>query len=257
MRKTTIVMTYINRQIQLNKTLESISKTKHDNFNVVIIDDGSDEEIKTNNFNFPVTIRKTENKQWTNPEPAYNLGFIEALKSNPEIIINQNAECYHNGDILMYAEENLTDKNYITFGCFSISEENTFKEHDIKTIIQENNICATRDNGENAWYNHSIHRPVALEFCSAITTRNLIAINGYDERLANGIGYGDEYLKQRIAMSGITVEIIDSPFAVHQWHKRSQEPVNKAELCEKNRLLLNELMALKTPRAIHKYTPDL
>jgi glycosyltransferase involved in cell wall biosynthesis len=40
-----IVITYFNRQKQLNKTLDSFKDYNPKDFNVVIVDDGSDEPI--------------------------------------------------------------------------------------------------------------------------------------------------------------------------------------------------------------------
>ena len=71
--------------------------------------------------------------------------------------------------------------NYITFGCYSLSSD---QDVDLKIL---NNRGAV-GNGDSAWYNHSKYRPEALHFCSAISTDNLRKINGFDERLAMGVG---------------------------------------------------------------------
>jgi glycosyltransferase involved in cell wall biosynthesis len=250
-----IVMTYYDRQYQLMKTLDSFLRYNSNDFRVVIVDDGSPEDIKIKKYPFDVTILKIKDKKWTNPEPVYNTGLKYALIKKPDIIILQNAECYHASDILGYAKT-VTEKNYISFGCYSIDYENTFSDHDIGKIIAANNSGIVA-NCTNGWYNHPIHRPKGFEFCSAITAANIRKLNGYDERLSLGLWYGDDYLLSRIKMLGLAVEITSEPFVVHQWHQNTQALPNAAELIEKNRLLFLELLSRNEYRAHHLFTLDL
>jgi glycosyltransferase involved in cell wall biosynthesis len=250
-----IVMTYYDRQRQLIKTLDSFLQYNPKEFRIVIVDDGSPEDIKIGKYPFDITILKLKDKKWLNPEPVYNTGLKYALIKNPDIIINQNAECYHAGDILGYAK-NVTDKTYISFGCYSIDYENTFSEHDINKIIACNNTGITA-NYTNGWYNHPIHRPKGFEFCSAITAENIRKLNGYDERLSLGLWYGDDYLLARIKMLGLEVEITSDPIVVHQWHQNTQAIPNSAALIEKNRLLYLELLSHNEYRAQHLFILDL
>ena len=97
-------MTYYNRQSQLIKTLKSFRQYNPKEFNVVIVDDGSPQDIKLPNMPFAVTIIKMRNKYWTQGDPAYNAGFKYALQSDSDVIIIQNAECYHLGNILNVAK---------------------------------------------------------------------------------------------------------------------------------------------------------
>jgi len=251
----TIVMTYFDRQFQLNRTLDSFLQYKPEDFRIIIVDDGSPEDIKLKNYPFDITILKLKDKKWMNPEPVYNTGFKYALIKEPDIIINQNAECYHASDILSYAK-NVSDETYISFGCYSIDYGNTFSNHDINKIIASNNSGIVA-NCTNGWYNHPIHRPKGFEFCSAITANNIRKLNGYDERLSLGLWYGDDYLLARIKMLGLKVEITSDPFVVHQWHQNTQAVPNAAELIEKNRLLYLELLSRNEYRAQHLFTLDL
>lgn len=255
MPKVSVIMTYFNRQAQLEKTLRSIGESALKDIEVIIIDDLSDEEIKRPEAEFPVKIIRITEKTWTNPEPAYNKGLIEALNNNPDIIIIQNAECYHVGDVLLYATR-VTDESYISFSCFSIDRETTFRQHDINEVIRNNNRAATQT-GECAWYNHPEFRPVGYDFCVAMTKKTIITLNGYDERFSDGIAYGDDYLIARARMLGLKIEIPVNPFVVHQWHYTNNAHPKTAELITKNSNLLNELLSLNQPRAIHLITPDL
>ena len=253
--KISIVLTYFQRQFQLNKTLLSIGKSDHKDFEVIIVDDCSPDDITLPEVDFKITVLKMQNKTWTNPEPAYNTGIIEALKGNPDIIILQNAECYHEGDVMSYAQK-ITTENYISFGCYCLDEETTFRDHNIAEVIQLSNIGAV-DSGQNAWYNHPVLRPVGYDFCSAISADNLRKLNGYDERFSLGCAYGDDYLIERVKMLGLKVEITESPFVVHQWHYFNPGHPDHEILCQRNAELLIKLKEENNYRAKHLFTPDL
>lgn len=241
-----VVMTYYERQYQLTRTLLSLNNSKAD-FEVIIVDDNSREDIILPKIKYPCRIIKLTQKSWTNPEPVYNIGISQAKGS---VIVLQNAECYHVGDVLKVAET-VTDNDYISFACFSLSKESTFNNK-----LPLNNIGASKD-GQDAWYNHPVFRPVYYDFCSAITANNLKKLNGYDERLSFGCGYGDDYLLARIRMLGLRITLMQEPFVAHQWHYGSVVPENKGELILKNKNLYHELLKENDYRAKHLITPDL
>lgn len=243
---TGIVMTYYNRNAQLINTLASFRQYNPQEFFVVIVDDGSPEDIKLpQRMPFRVFIIKMREKTWTNPEPAYNAGIHYALKQSADIIILQNAECMHTMDILTAAKQ-VTDETYITFGCYSQGKGEAPGE-----VI--NNKGAIFD-GESAWYNHPVYRPVGYDFCAAITANNIRKLNGYDERFSAGVRYGDNYLLARIQMLGLRVLMTASPYVIHQWHEPSQGYPNGRELAEKNRFLYNTLIQTPNYRAQHPIT---
>jgi GT2 family glycosyltransferase len=250
MPKLTIVMTFYERHAQLYKTLESFRQYDPDTFSVVIVDDNSPHDIILDQLPFEVTILKLKDKNWICPAPVFNFGFIEALKQNPEFVIIQNAECYHNGDILGYIFRNLTDKNYLTFAAYSLGPGEDINKTDL------NNRTAT-SNGDSAWYNHSVYRPGAFHFCSAIKAENLRKINGFDESFAFGLGYEDDYLLEQIHRLGLKVKIIDSPFVFHQYHYDIPAFSFSQELYSQNAALFNELKTNRSFRATHYITPDL
>jgi glycosyltransferase involved in cell wall biosynthesis len=253
--KVSIVMTYFQRQPQLNKTLQSFFQYDPKEFNVIIIDDKSDNDIILPNLPFEVKIIKITDKKWVNMEPAYNTGILEALKYNPEIIILQNAENYHVGNVLDYAKT-ITNDDYISFGCYSLDEKTTMSDHDILKVIESNNKGAI-ENGQNAWYNHPEFRPVGYDFCSAITAKNLIKLNGYDERFSSGIAYGDNDLLSRIKKLKLNIEITKFPFVVHQWHYTNRQHPDCTNLVKRNSDLFAELSQLPHIKAEHVYTQNL
>jgi glycosyltransferase involved in cell wall biosynthesis len=254
MKKIAIVMTYFDRQFQLERTLKSI-KTSHTDFEVIIVDDNSPKPIIVPETNFPVFVHRFRDKIWNNSEPVYNTGIIHALRHGAEIIIVQNAECFHIGDVIEYASH-VTDEKYISFGCYSIDEQTTFEDHNVHSVIRANDYGASR-NGQNAWYNHPIHRPVGYDFCAAMTRTTMMRLNGYDERLSAGYAYGDNYLIDRVKMLGLQIEITTNPIVVHQWHySKNYKPKNWESLMEKNRVLYHQLLTENNPRAVHYYTTN-
>lgn len=240
-----IVMTYLSRQDQLNKTLESFLRYDPKEFEVVIVDDGSPDDIVLSDYPFKVNVIKVKDKTWVLGTPAWNIGIAEALKAEPDVIILQNAECKHVGNILDIAKT-VDNASYFAFGCYSQGK-------DLSDVI--NNKCAAFD-GDSAWYNHSKYRPKAYHFCSAITATNMKRLNGFDERFAYGIGYDDDYLLHQIKQLGLTIKIIDSPFVVHQWHYSSQPSPDKDKLVKKNQTLYAELSKKTEYRAKHLITKD-
>jgi len=242
-------MTYFSRQRQLNKTLESFKQYNPDDFNVIIVDDASPEDIILPELPFEIIILKLQNKTWSNPASVFNIGFVEAFKYNPEIIVIQNAECYHQGDILGYAKM-ITDNSYISFGCYSLGES----EDPPLDILNDRSVTFSGDSG---WYNHPIHRPVAFHFCSVITSKNLIKLNGFDEQFSHGIGYEDNYFIHQIRCLGLEVEITADPIVFHQWHPNHFQQPDSGNLCEINENLYCELIKENNYRAKHILTSDL
>ena len=238
-----IVMTYYNRNEQLLKTLESFKQYDPESFRVVIVDDGSEEDIKLPDTRFEVVVLKTYRKTWMQGDPAFNLGFYYALLKYPEIVIIQNAECYHVGDILGYARR-VTNKTYVSFGCYSQSKNGS-------EIYNK----GASFGGESAWYNHPEYRPKGYHFCSAITANNLIKMNGFDERFSFGAGYDDDYLLHQIKCMGLKMEITADPYVIHQWHEANK--IYDDSLYKNNETIYKELIKENNYRAEHLLTTNL
>jgi glycosyltransferase involved in cell wall biosynthesis len=244
--KTAIVCTYISRQAQLNNTLNSFKQYNPDDFVVIVVDDGSPVDIVLPELPFKVDVVKLRDKTWHNTCIPFNYGFHKALEYSPDVVIIQNAECLHNGDILSEAAK-VTDANYLSFACYSLSQSQW-----IDCEIQNK---APEFNDDSAWYNHSVYRPFGFHFCNAITTTNLKKLNGFDERLWNGIAYEDNMLLHQVLKLGLKIDFIDNPFVFHQWHDRPYEITE--ELVRRNYTTFIELEQIPEYRAVHVLTPDL
>ena len=254
-------MTYYNRLPLLEYTLQSIYKSKHKDFEIVIVDDRSDEVIDFSVYGRRIhTYRVGDEKWWTNPVIAYNLGIYTALKLKPDIIILQNAECYHYGDVIKYAAEHVTDDNYISFSALALDPDNTatgISNKMIKSLLPVDYAYPTNPaNPDLGWYNHPDLIPRAYDFCAAITTKNLIKLNGYDERFAKFVAYGDNDLILRVRRLGLDVQIPLEPFVVHQWHDHSH--INVATMGDMGLSLYLSIEANGTGyKAVHTHTVDL
>lgn len=251
-----IVMSYNNRKPQLIRTLKSIELSERiDEVEVIIVNDGSDDNHNLNNiekdFKFPIKVINIEKKDkwYTNPCVPYNIGFKEVLGN---VVIIQNPECLHVGDIIKYVDYNMSDDNYLSFSTYSLNYEKTnlldgikLKSGEIMKTIKPLIMEPYKVEGDNGWYNHSKIRNKGYHFCSAITKENLInELNGFDERYSDGIAFDDDELVVRIKRLGLEIEIIDSPMVVHQWHTTGnsfkQTPLFW-EKFRKNQKLFNEV----------------
>ena len=127
LKRVSIVMAYHNRKPQTLETLKGFEKmyTGKYNFEVVIVDDNSDDEnkleedIKQFTFTINLIVISAEEKgDRINPCTAYNRGFVEATG---DIIIIQNPEIFHCGNIIEYILKNSLQvvENYLTFPVFS------------------------------------------------------------------------------------------------------------------------------------------
>ena len=244
MKKIKIVMTFFNRQDQLNRTLSTMNNYDPSEFGVVIVDDGSAKKVTVpKGLNFDVQVAMIKNKTWLQCDPSWNTGLHIAMKDNPEIIIIQNAECMHFGNILAAAKL-VTDKTYISFGCYSLPR------NAMPYALNDRHISFDGDSG---WYNHPVHWPVGYHFCAAITAENMRKLNGFDERFRNGKGFDDDDFIRRVRKLGLQVQITTNPYVFHQWH----EPTKYDQTTQVNRELHAQFTIDGNIKAVHELTKDL
>jgi glycosyltransferase involved in cell wall biosynthesis len=247
--KISIVTAYYNRKKLFINTLNSIKKTLHDDFEVIVVDDASNEENRLEDlkeeYDFLNVIRiNPEDKWWINPCIPFNIGF-KHIKG--DFVILQNPECFHTKDIIKYVADNITENDYFSFGCYSLNKDKTNRIEEFESFTFENRGVSY--DGEDSWYNHSKYRPVGYHFTSAISKRKLNLLNGFDERFANGLAYDDNEFLYRINKI-CNFKFIDDPFVLHQNHYNEQEiseekKIINLEFIEKNKILYNNIILNK------------
>jgi hypothetical protein len=240
---------------------------KRYNYEVIIVDDGSSPDQKLTevlkSYSFPIKLTEIsleEKGTRINPCTAYNKGFKQA---EGRLVIIQNPECYHVGDLCAYVINNLTATDYFTFSCFSANSTELTKELLENTALINNADYTYRNRqvGLN-WYNHLNYRPCNYHFCSAIYNDNLKVIGGFSDLFAEGYGYDDnEFLlaiKYNLRLN-IQCIPVDAGFVIHQWHSRPKHNPALAKLSEKNKLLYNQMQCshdeytFNYPKLLHLY----
>ena len=207
--RVSIVMAFYNRQELLDKTLESLERSTVKDYELIIVDDASAIPLVCSKAKI---IRVEKKDKWYNCSAiAWNRGMREATG---DLIILQSPECYHVGDILSYAVNNIKPNLYLSFGCYSINKAETEELHRGKLPVIVNALV----DGHTGWYNHTKYRPCAYHFCSAILRNDLDIIGGFDERYAYGVAFDDDEFIRVIRYIGMDVKIIDSPYVIHQFH---------------------------------------
>lgn len=226
-RSVSIVMTYHERLGQLRNTLRSFQLHGYRDVELIVVDDASvTEPIDARQFTalpFPVrVVNMGPDKRYLNSCVPFNIGIRAA---SGEIVVLQNAECLHVSDVVGHARTHLDAESYLSYACYSLGEAKTrqLMDHpegwalgDLEALVATERT-ATFD-GDDAWYNHSVHRPVGYHFCSAILRGNMERLGGFDERYAAGIAYEDDELLARIRRIGLQVRIVDDRVVLHQWH---------------------------------------
>ena len=220
-----IVTAYFNRKKLFQSTLESLKQSRcKEDFEVIAVDDGSDEserlEDLVSNYPFLKIIRLEQKNKWYNNSCIpYNEGFKVAKGDK---IIIQNPECYHFDDILSFVSNNLDSAQYLSFGCFALDKhitdscKTTYNREEVYLQINDESKHSPK-NGMACWYNHSIKRPEAYHFCTAITADNLKKLGGFDEIYSLGIGFDDNEFIRRVKKF-LPIKFVDKVIVLHQNH---------------------------------------
>lgn len=234
MSKVSIVSTYYNRKPELWRTLKTMEKSIHKDFEYVIVDDGSSPEHRIEDFleifSF-IKLRRVEpqDKNYYNPCIPYNMAIAMATG---DIIILQSPECMYIGDPIQHAVENVVYGQYFVYSCYSLGHSNSSKlnginfdlsaediERDVIKIIggfvSEN---CDKIGRYDSWFTHPVYRPIPYNFLSAMTMRDMRELGGFDERFAQGHAFDDTDFLARTKKKGMGVNIVERPYCLHQFH---------------------------------------
>lgn len=251
-------MGYKNRKKLLLRTLNSMRNSLIKEYEVVIVDDASSEEHRLEDIleDYPEVVLhriNPEDKDWCNPCIAYNKAF--ELCQYKTIII-QNPECYHFGDVLSSAINNVNRFNYVLFPVYALNQDET--ENQFENVVNKSqhellNYLKPEPwngiEGFSGWYNHPLYNRRGLHFCAAIHRSSLKELKGFDERFAYGYSFDDDEFINRVQMNGYRVDFLNEPTVFHQWHYSTH--INNdpkfAELIRENFNLLNKIKNRQLP----------
>jgi len=227
-------MGYINRLTQLEVTIKTIIKSKHKNFEIIIVNDGNEdlnfliEKYK----DYEIKIIDNHEKEYINPCMTYNNGINIA---SGDIILLQNPECCHVGDILTTINTLLKENNYLAFSCYYLDN---YKKNDVLTKIlfenenknkNKNNFWnekkikdllrftldysndSTLPKSKKGWCSHHYYNPNYLHFCSAIYKSDLIKIGNFSDDYKNGICFDDDDLVRKIILNKFKLSYFHIP----------------------------------------------
>jgi hypothetical protein len=230
-----IVTAFYNRKPQFLNTLKTLSASSIKDFELIIVDDGSDEAHRLDDvipsLPFPTQlIRLSRLDRWyCNPCVPFNIGI---KKASGDILFLQNPECLHCGDLLKDACGSLHPNEYRAYSCYGLSHSQTEKLSSflperlepgfggqILSVIGLLRPCNVQEVGyEESWYNHPQFRPKAFHFAACMYRSAMLNLGGFDLRYAGGLCYDDDELVHRIRKKGMKVNIPLSPMVFHQAH---------------------------------------
>lgn len=236
-----VVIAAYNRKAQLPVTLKSLGESAHPNFEVIIVDDASDEDQAVKDFIIPseydfdvkiITVSEQE-KTWVNPSVAYNIGIRYATK---EVILLQNAEVMHIGDVLAFTAENIQPRDWLTFNCYGLNRKSTEDVYrgqklsfdDVLKLNQRIGGNSVARDDVDGWLNHFELHFVAYHYCGAIYREDVMRDldGGFSKEFENLIGGDDDHFVKRLIHLGYNFKVstfrADSPFVVHLHHEKSE-----------------------------------
>lgn len=176
-------MAYYNRKPQLLKTLDGFQENYANkyNFEVVIVNDQSDTEHSVvdivDKYDFDIRVLEIPDSMKVlardrdgnptdkiiNPGMPYNVGF---KKAKGEIIIIQNPECYHVGDVLGHTLKYLNMGEYFSFATFachnkevgdSIIESKNPHKYIFSNHVELSKVNRNEHNWNLMWYNYPLN----------------------------------------------------------------------------------------------------
>jgi GT2 family glycosyltransferase len=262
--KISIVTAYINRRELFIHTLKTIAKSKHTDFEFIVVDDGSDpaERLEDLILTFPFLkiIRLEKKDKWyMNPCIPFNLGIAQATG---DAIILQNPECLHTTDILTYVNQHISDDVYLSFAAYATDElTSELVRRKINMLgfpIWFNMLPQKPFSKGMGWYNHSKFRPVGYHFCGAISKSNMNKLGGFDERYAPGYAFDDDELVCRIKRLGIEFRFVDKYPVIHQHHGKgyNPDPITLRRALERNKALFEQTKKEDTVKVFNRYATE-
>jgi glycosyltransferase involved in cell wall biosynthesis len=202
-----VVITTFNRPQLLRTTLESFVTQVFEDYEVVVIDDGSDAETPAlcNAACCPnrrpiryFKLNRDRTQGYNNPARPNNAGIRQA---QGDIIILQNAEVKHgaNQEVIQRMSQLVGTSNAVFSQVEALNEYGMGKD----------------------WYVHPVNNPRPFFFCGALRKDIFEGLRGFDEDYQY-YGFDDNDFADRLKSIGIKFDFTDIQ-TQHQWHPSSYD----------------------------------
>jgi hypothetical protein len=253
--KISIIMAYKNRIDLLFLTLIQLNKSCVKNFEVIIVDDNSRKNIDwLEQFGFKFYIKiitLNNNNDLICPGNNYNIAFNESIG---DIIVIQNPECLHFGDIPNYVIQNFKYDDYLSFPCYSSNNihlnDYIVKHYDEINICNIEHVC--NDKNKDAvygefikWYQHPTLNNRNLHFCTVISREYLEILGCFSSDYNDGFCFEDDdfifNIKNKLKLNIKSIEVSENVGVVHLYHGRSKlVNISKNELTVEKKALYEQ-----------------
>ena len=196
MPKVSIVITTKDRATLLGVTLRSIKDQAFKDYEIIVVDDGTDAETPALCREFSTEyIHVGREGVYRNPAQPINIGLRRATG---DVVILQNAECKHVDPATIEKLLLQTSDNNVVFALVM----------DLDPTGKETGIY---------YCGKLVKRP--FFFCGAMKRSWFMKLRGMDEDYAATPGYDDNDFADRLKHEGVNIEYSDI-VVHHQWHAR-------------------------------------
>ena len=225
MSTVSIVITTFNRANLLRSTLESFMKQTVSGYEVVVVDDGFDEEtpnLCAELWPFPLKyfrLNRAPSAEYRNQAVVINYGVKQA---SGDIIILQNAECRHTGNVINELVNAVTPTNVVLCRVEPLGPD------------------GTSGYSQGNWADFDLAREdQALFFCGAIYKSWFYKLRGMDEDFTLATGEDNDF-SHRLKAAGVTFRFLNATVQ-HQWHPIAGEI--RPESVAKSQIMLQQKTA--------------
>ena len=214
MKSVSINIATRNRKSLLKHSLDSIFRQAENglaDLEVIVVDqgstDGTEEMIKNHWHNYHIIYERIEEINYGSPWLPFNRAM--ELTTN-EVIIQQNAECFHRSKTVIKDLANAVSEKKAVFATVLniMGDPYIVTDETIKGLMGANVADVHRYSG--------IYRKVPWFFCGAIMTQDFRDIGGYTPHsLPNDVS-----LATKMIQAGFTFEWLEKPIVIHQSHDK-------------------------------------